>query len=338
MKLPPPSAGSARPPGSGRHRAGPLLRAAALALAAHAALLAPWLAAPEPPLSAGPRHTQALQVRQVPAWPAAAQAEPLQPPPRPAAPAAPRAPEQAASATQTPETQPASPKQGVGSPAALPATLPLQLAAQRWHYRLREAGGEGSAWLDWQPEAGSYTLSLLRERSGRPAEGWRSSGRLDAGGGGLSPERFVTFRRGSPRQSVNFRHEEGLLSYSASAETLALPPGVQDRLSAWLQIAALAAAVPQGLQPGLQLQLPIAGLRGAVPLWRFVVRQREDVVLADGLDAQPAWRLDGSPAGLAALRLELWLAPALSHLPVRIRMSWEGQESSELLLQAAAQP
>ena len=308
-------------------RARPAGLALALVLLGHAALLAQWRSAP---ISTG--HTlppAALSVR------VAVAAE--QPVPSPAPESMRR------QATPPRQDQPSAPPTDLvpsQGEAANVVTAPLHpLPPQSWRYRLVEQGLEGQAQLLWQIDERSarYTLRLERALPGRPPTAWHSSGRVDALAG-LQPERFVTLRQGRDRQATNFRREQGLLSYSASTALLPLPAGVQDRLSLWLQLAALA----QGRHPlhaGLVLEMPVAGLRGAeLPRWRFVVEAQEPLALPGSEAPLSTWRLAGSPEQMPGQRLELWLAPALQHLPVRLRWSWEGQESSELLLRFDAHP
>lgn len=312
-------------------RGRPAALALLLALLGHAALLAHWRL---PPISVGQGLAPAALAVRVATAPAGSMA----PPPVPsAAPASmrgqPSPPRQ--NQPSTPSTHPLSAQ--TETPARVAALHPLP--PQSWTYRLVERGQQGQALLHWQidEDSGRYTLRLERTLPDRPTTAWLSSGRVDAVAG-LQPERFATLRHGREQQATNFRREQGLLSYSASAVLLPLPTGVQDRLSLWLQLAALA----QGRHPlhaGLAMAIPVAGLRGAeLPHWRFVVETEEPLAVPGSATTISAWRLTGSPEQVPEQRLELWLAPALHYLPVRLRWSWEGQERSELLLLFDAQP
>lgn len=304
------------------------------ALALHAALLEalPWHDRPALAI-ASPSTAQAglaLRVRLQPGRAAPATVAPAEPisaqalsvsraNPAPQVPGPPRPP---------PEPEP---------PRPLQPTLARALPAGQWHYRFTLGERQGSARLLWQaaPEGGPYLLRLQRRYAdGRELDEWISRGSLDASG--LSPERFATAREGRERQASNFSRENGRLSFSASTERLPLPEGVQDRLSAWLQLAAMAEARPGGLQTGERLLLPLAGLRGPVLLWEFLVRGRVALRLADGSE-HAALHLDGASSAQPASRLELWLGPAQGHLPLRLRWSWDGQARSELLLISATE-
>jgi len=203
-------------------------------------------------------------------------------------------------------------------------------------YALTQQGRSGQARLHWHSEDGRYTLRLERWLDdGRPLPSWHSQGRWDARG--LAPERFATAERGREKQATNFRPDEGLISFSSSTEQQALTPGVQDRLSWWVQLAALAQAAPGSLAPGQALQLPVVALRGPVTAWRFVVSGHEALALPDGRVIQ-AIRLEGSAEGRPSQRLEIWLAGEPPALPLRLRQTWEKQEISEYRLISVEQP
>ncbi len=316
------------------------------ALGLHAALLEalPW--PDRPALASAPPHPpasgMALRVRLYAG--VAAPSTQARPTPAPTTAAAARRPSPTPAALVS---IPTPTRHTAGGPAPAPTqtepppliqpTLARALPAGQWHYRFTLGDRQGLARLLWQaaPEGGPYVLRLQRRyEDGRELEEWISRGSL--GASGLSPERFATAREGRERQATNFSRDAGRLSYSASTEQLPLPEGVQDRLSAWLQLAAMAEARPGGLQTGERLLLPLASLRGPVLPWEFLVRGRVVLRLADGSE-WPALHLDGASRALPASRLELWLGSTQGHLPLRLRWSWDGQARSELLLISATE-
>ena len=107
-----------------------------------------------------------------------------------------------------------------------------------------------------------------------------------------------------------------------STET-AVPAGTQDRLSWWLQLAAMMAAEPAP-HPGLRLRIPVAGPAG-VHDWDF------EVIARDG----DRWllRRDWSRgAGQAALQWSAWLDGQRGFLPVELRFSLDDDEQWALRL------
>jgi hypothetical protein len=233
-----------------------------------------------------------------------------------------------------PASAPISPASTTPAPAAAAGPLQTHHAppALNWQYRLQQAGQvSGTAWLRWQPENGRYRLSLERHRDdGRPLPVWRSQGGFDALG--LAPERFAHQRRGRDSQAANFRREQGLISFSASAELVELPAGAQDRLSWMLQLAALLAANPGLREIGTQIALPVASLRGAAMDWAFIVVGSEDLQLPIG-PVGAALRLERPALGPYEPRIEAWLDPARHYLPVRLRHAQGEDREWELLLQ-----
>ncbi len=217
------------------------------------------------------------------------------------------------------------PAAAVEAPAATPGAPDaplLRLAGPAaWQYRLRQGGQDGEAQLDWRPEAdGRYNLRLTRRIGERALPAWESLGRT--GSAGLRPERFALQRGGQDRQAVNFDDEGRRVSFSSSPARLDMPEGTQDRLSWWLQLAALVQAAPA---PGGRWRVWVAGLRGELREWTF-----------EAVDAAP------DDAGTLHLRrqllgphdpgLELWLDPARGHWPVRLRQGDPETRGFEIVL------
>ncbi|MDR7270352.1 hypothetical protein J2X20_003010 [Pelomonas saccharophila] len=233
----------------------------------------------------------------------------LQPPTLPAAlpePALPVPPSAQARSTR-PSSRP--PLPAVEAPPAAPDSPLLRLAGPAtWQYRLRQSGQDGEALLDWRPEAdGRYSLRLTRRVGERTLPAWESLGHT--GSAGLAPERFALQRGGQDRQAINFDAEGRRVSFSSSPAQLELPEGTQDRLSWWLQLAALVQAAPA---PGGRWRVWVAGLRGELREWTFeaVESAPEDAGLL---------HLRRLPLGERDPGVELWLDPARGYWPVRLR-------------------
>lgn len=278
----------------------PPRRAAATALAAsllaHAALLGGGPAAREP---VRPAKAVSLALQPPPTLPMAL--------PEPAPPALP------ATQARSPRPSPQAPTPVVDAPAAVADAPPLRLAGPAaWLYRLRQGGQDGEALLDWQPQPdGRYSLRLTRRVGERALPAWESLG--STGGAGLSPERFALQQRGRDRQAVNFDAEGRRVSFSASPAQLDLPEGTQDRLSWWLQLAALVqAANAQAVAPGGRWRVWVAGLRGELREWTF-----------EAVDGEPddagTLHLRRLPLGERDPGIDLWLDPARGYWPVRLR-------------------
>lgn len=192
-----------------------------------------------------------------------------------------------------------------------------------WHYRLRQAGEEGRAWLQWQSGPDAYALELRRRLPSRALPGWRSEGGRDALG--LAPQRFSVLKGAREVQALNFRRQQGWISYSASTVLQPLAPASQDRLSWWLQLPALLQAWQARHGPpmaGQRFEIPVALIRGGLHRWQFSVLGQE----------QGFWHLQRGALGPHDTRLDVWLDPARQFLPVRLHQQIGEEDGWEMEL------
>lgn len=207
---------------------------------------------------------------------------------------------------------------------ALPATL-LRAESAEWLYRAERGAGVGEAVLRWSVGSTGYELGLQAKVAGRSVLDWLSRGGLSEQG--LQPQRMVERQREREVQAVNFQRDKGLISFSGPSRTAPLLPGAQDRLSWVIQLAAISRA-RGGLQPGEVLRLQVAGPRGDVDEWRFTV-QPVDERLLNGRRVGLTHLLR-EPQRPYDLRVQLWLAPTMDHLPVGI--SWGVEPAGQPLI------
>jgi hypothetical protein len=133
---------------------------------------------------------------------------------------------------------------------------------------------------------------------------------------GLAPRRFGDKSRNE--QAAHFHRDTQRISFSANTPEAILQPGAQDRLSVVLQLGALLAADPAQLAPGASLTLQVVGPRDA-ELWRFTAEGESVLNLPNG--TLQALKFIRVPRREFDTRIELWLAPSLHYLPVRIRLT-----------------
>lgn len=153
-----------------------------------------------------------------------------------------------------------------------------------------------------------------------------SQGRI--GPQGLLPSRFGDRRRRT-ENAAHFDQEGQRLRFSNNTPDAPLLPGGQDRLSVFLQLGSMLRARPQAFGPGQSITLQVTGTGGA-DLWSFTVGAPERL----GLPAGPldAVRLTRAPRRDYDQKVELWLAPSLQYLPVRIRITdHDGSVADQLL-------
>ena len=133
---------------------------------------------------------------------------------------------------------------------------------------------------------------------------------------GLEPTRFGDKVRSEV--AAHFDREKNKVTFSANTPDVPLLPGAQDQLSILLQLAAMLGAEPHRFPQGTTLPVQAIGPRSA-EAWVFTVGASEKLVLPGGeLTALRLWR---DPLGEFDPKVEIWLAPDVGYLPVRIRLT-----------------
>lgn len=194
------------------------------------------------------------------------------------------------------------------SAESLPASVKLmyRVEANKFPYTL---SGEFS----WQLREQTYQAQLSISTLGQTRM-QTSRGHIDSFG--LAPERFSDKYRSEV--AAHFNRAQGLVSFSANTPSIALLPGVQDRLSVLVQLAALVASAPQRFGPGTTLQVQTIGPRDG-DVWLFTFGAMEALELPGG--PQQGLKLVRQPRQPYDQKLEVWLAPGLAYLPARIRIT-----------------
>ncbi|PTT34485.1 DUF3108 domain-containing protein, partial [Acidovorax sp. HMWF018] len=150
---------------------------------------------------------------------------------------------------------------------------------------------------------------------------------------GLLPEKFSDKSRSE--QAAHFDYDKGRVTFSANTPDAAAGPGVQDRLSLFIQLGALLAADPGRFVPGTQITLTTVSARSA-DRWTFTVEGPETLDLPAG--PTPALKLLRLPRKDYDQKAELWVAPGLGYLPVRIKLTQANGDFADLLLRASSPP
>ena len=150
---------------------------------------------------------------------------------------------------------------------------------------------------------------------------------------GLLPEKFSDKSRSE--QAAHFDYAKGRVTFSANTPEAAAGPGVQDRLSLFIQLGAMLAADPGRFVPGTQITLTTVSARSA-DRWTFTVEGPETLDLPAG--PTPALKLLRLPRKDYDQKAELWVAPGLGYLPVRIKLTQANGDFADLLLRASGPP
>ena len=214
-----------------------------------------------------------------------------------------------------------------GDPA--PPTYRTRIpAAAKVDYRLSRGAITGSGEIDWRPQGGGYVLRL----EGRvPIVGTlitqTSRGGFDAAG--LAPERYTDKRLRRAEQAASFQRGAGVISFSGQSPELPMTPGVQDRLSVMLQLAAIANAWAKPPPAGEHFLIRVVGARGDAHVWSLRFEGLQAVDTPGG--SVRALRFLREPESPHDTRAEFWLDPARQYLPVRARLTDGSSDAFELL-------
>lgn len=180
--------------------------------------------------------------------------------------------------------------------------------------------------LNWQASGNSYAVELEISAFLMGSRVRTSTGRM--GPKGLEPERFGDRRR-STEKATHFDRAGQRIRYSSNAPDTPLLPGAQDQLSVFLQLAALLQARPEAYAAGQSIRLQVAST-GDAEVWPFQIGPEEMLTLPAGNVS--ARRLTRPPRREYDNTVEVWLAPGLQHLPVRIRLTDHNGDVADQLL------
>jgi len=197
---------------------------------------------------------------------------------------------------------------------------------------------QGSATVEWIRVGLRYQVHMeaIVGATFAPLLVRRASSEGELGDSGLMPRRFeaeqrVAFR--SRRWAMSFDGRRVSLPEGREAPSL---PGVQDEASLFVQLTWLFTTQPQTLVAGRSIEVPLA-LPRRVEVWRYDVIGPETLQMPFGeastVHVKPS-RLIKSSTDLVA---EMWFAPGLQYLPVRILVRQDAETFIDLQLQRAPQ-
>ena len=339
-----------------------LQRQHALLLVAGVLLLHLWVLAGMPlwfsPDAGKPLRTQALITRQIEvAAPRAPQVpEPAKPAPAKAAPAQ----KTEANAEASENAKPLK-FDDFGQDLAAPVSLPARSASGVDLPPYKRAGSEGltditafkapdsallkyqvqgqakgfnywaSAELNWQQDGKAYEARL-------EVSAFLLGSRVQSSKGALGPEGIMPTRFSDKTRSelaAHFQRDKGIISFSANSPDAPLLKGAQDRLSVVLQLSSLLAADPARFPTGTMLSFQTVSQREA-EVWQFLVEKEELLQLPFG--EMGAIKLNRQPRREFDQHIEIWFAPTLGYLPVRLRITNANGDFVDQLLSKAEKP
>lgn len=208
--------------------------------------------------------------------------------------------------------------------AALPPATRFTLAYDVYYGDFMGSGLQvASALYHFRSQGGRYRIDTEARASGVLAMFYSgtllqsSEGLLDEKG--LVPERYTEKRGHRPERRYVFDASSRRIRQEGDpAIDFPYPEGTQDRLSIFFQLGQLARAEGRPLRTGRTVTLPLAGSRRIDEALLQIKGMESIRTGAGGFDALHI--AASKPGDDDAPRFDLWLAPELKMLPVRIRV------------------
>ena len=188
-----------------------------------------------------------------------------------------------------------------------------------------------SAELLWMQDGKDYEARLTVSAFLLGSRVQVSKGTL--GAEGLMPTRFGDKTRSE--LAAHFQRDKGIISFSANSPDAPLLKGAQDRLSVVLQLSTLLAGDPTRFPTGTMLSFQTVSQREA-EMWQFLVEKEESLQLPYG--QVTAIKLNRQPRREFDQHIELWFAPSMGYLPVRLRITNANGDFVDQLLNTVETP
>lgn len=238
-----------------------------------------------------------------------------EPPPAPAPPAEP--PVAAATAATAPS-----------APITIPGSVKLLYNVEG---QVKKMAYQARSELQWLHDGKNYDLRFEVSLFMLGSRVQTSRGTLTERG--LAPLRFSDKSR--TERAAHFDYDKGRVTFSANSADAPLTPGAQDRLSAFIQLGALLAGDPGAFPNGTSITQQTIGPRDA-DVWTAVVAGEEKIRVKG--DELVAVKVIHVPARDFDSKVELWYAPSMGYLPVRIRLTQANGDFADMQLRATEAP
>lgn len=262
--------------------------------------------------------------------------------PEPSAPPATQA-ARATDADATTSDRAAGPHAASSTDAAAPIAASATSAGVRFsvppsgdlHYNTFYNGVENApGTIHWASEGDDYEMVVSVPLPFVGTYTYASQGRIDAFG--LAPARYTEKRGRRPEEVTTFDRTAGRIGFTRTSATLALPDGAQDRFSMVMQLASLVRGDPDAYKPGVTRAFYVAD-DDSGELWPIETIGDEPVRTAEGfVQARHFMRLPRREGDRR--RIDVWLAPTLGWLPVRIMQTEPNGSQFELLWRGRLAP
>ncbi len=256
-----------------------------------------------------------------------------------------------AAAAALPASAPQLPAPSASGPASAPVLAaaassaaefqpgPEWPASTRLDYKLRgnyRGAVTGHARVEWLRDGRRYQVHL--EVSVGPRFAPLISRTMSSEGvltpRGMQPERFDEDTRIllAARRRLTLQFQGPDLLFPDGRREWA-PPGVQDAASQFVQLTWLFLTGRESPAPGHEIRLPLA-LPRKLYAWRYVIDGEE--TLDTPMGPLATWHLRPLAENTGSdLKAEVWLAPSLQYLPVRLMIRQDDKTWIDLMLQSA---
>ncbi|ALB12338.1 hypothetical protein ACT79_16020 [Burkholderia pseudomallei] len=182
--------------------------------------------------------------------------------------------------------------------------------------------------IHWRTDGGGYSLYVSMPVPFVGPYTYESRGRVDAFG--VAPARYVETRGRRPPDFAIFNRQTKQIVFTGTPNSLALPDGAQDRFSMLMQLAGLVGGDPDAYRPGVTREFFVVD-RDSGETWPITTIGDETISTGMGsLDARHFMRLPRRAGDTR--RIDIWLAPSLGWLPVRMVQTEPNGAQIELLL------
>ncbi len=185
--------------------------------------------------------------------------------------------------------------------------------------------------LEWLHDGQNYDAKMVVSALFLGSRTMASSGRITEDG--LAPTRFLDKSRGE--RAAHFEADKGKITFSANTPDMPWLRGAQDRISVFVQLGSMLAGDPTKYPVGSTVSLYTAGPRDA-DTWTFTVEAEENLNLPVG-DLNTL-KLTRKPVRDYDQTIDIWYAPSLSWLPVRMRITQQNGDFIDQQLRVAEKP
>jgi Protein of unknown function (DUF3108) len=222
-----------------------------------------------------------------------------------------------------------------GDPATVADPVELTFPASgSFAYNVLSTGTEtqtGSGTLEWSSDGRTYQLVLEAKKFGISFLRQTSAGNVSEAG--LKPDRYTDKRGLRSEQATHFQPDKGVISFANNKPNAPWISGAQDRLSVMMQLAGMVSGDPEKMLAQRTISMPVASTDDT-ETWTFALEGRDELKLPAGTTT--ALHLVRYPRKEFDRKVELWLAPQLDYMPVRIKQTEQNGNTLELSLRSPA--